>query len=277
MAESAIPAGLDEHDVPLPTGVTLYAVEQAGAGTPVICLHGIWDDWRYWLPLLSPGPGPFAGRPVVMIDLRGHGGSSKPEHGYSWNDYAADVLAFIRDRSYDRVMLAGHSLGALVSLLVAAELPDRIEALLLEDPPLPVRHDRSSAFAGLLEMKQQTLAAIIDDFSIWRPHLSPEQAEASARRLKNTADGVFRDLIEGASAGIEMPKPGVTIEAPTLVIQAGLVEERAFGEGGEALLALVIPDLRIETVEGTTHNVLREQPEPYRAILSEFFNGQDIA
>ncbi|HEX5167414.1 MAG TPA: alpha/beta hydrolase, partial [Thermomicrobiales bacterium] len=108
-----VPAGLVQRFVPVGTGITLNVVERPGAGTPVICLHGVWDWWRYWLPLVPEGSGSFAGRPLLMLDLRGHGDSSKPESGYSWVDYAADIVAFITERGYERVMLAGHSLGSL--------------------------------------------------------------------------------------------------------------------------------------------------------------------
>jgi pimeloyl-ACP methyl ester carboxylesterase len=144
--------------------------------------------------------------------------------------------------------------------------------MVLEDPPIPLI-DRTSAFAGLLEMKQQPIETITEDFLVWRPFLTREQAEGSARRLKNTADGVLREAAESISRQAELPVPGVTIPARTLVIPAGIEEERAFGAAGPELLAAVIPDLRFETIPETSHNVLREKPDAYRALLAEFFSG----
>ncbi|MGH9174646.1 MAG: alpha/beta fold hydrolase, partial [Vicinamibacterales bacterium] len=93
MVHECDPAGLTQLLVPVATGVTLNVVERPGDGTPVICLHGVWDWWRYWRPLVPAGPGSFEGRPLLMLDLRGHGDSSKPETGYTVADYAADVVA----------------------------------------------------------------------------------------------------------------------------------------------------------------------------------------
>ena len=148
-ARTGDPAGLVQRSVPVGTGVTLNVVERPGAGTPVICLHGVWDWWRYWRPLVPAGPGSFAGRPLVMIDLRGHGESSKPESGYTRADYAEDVVAFISEQGYERVTLVGHSLGSMTALLVAAQMPERVESLVLEDPPLPVSVGPNENFRGV--------------------------------------------------------------------------------------------------------------------------------
>jgi pimeloyl-ACP methyl ester carboxylesterase len=268
-----VPAGLEQRLVPVGTGITLNVVERPGAGTPVICLHGVWDWWRYWLPLVPPGPGSFACRPLLMLDLRGHGDSSKPESGYTLADYAADVVAFITAQGYERVTLAGHSLGSLTALQTAAQLPERIESLVLEDPPLPLRTGPNEAFRGVYEMRSQTFEQIVDDFSVWRPWVTREQAEESATCLLTTADGVFQAMFSGASEGIQIPVPGVVIDAPALVIQAGNAEQRAFRDGGEELLSPVLPQLRIETIPETSHTVLRDAPEQYRALLAAAFDG----
>lgn len=263
------PEGLTQRAVALPTGVTLNVAERPGSGTPVICLHGVWDWWRYWLPLIPEGAGSFAGRPLVMLDLRGHGASSKPETGYTWDHYSRDVVALIQQEGYERVTLVGHSLGALTALLAAAELPERIEALVLEDPPLPMRKGPNENFRGVYEMRQQTLEQIIDDFTVWRPWTTREQAESSATCLKETADGVFQAMFAGASDAIDVPKPGVVIDAPTLVIRAGIEEQRALCDGGEELLRAVLPNLTLVTIPETSHTVLRDRPDAYRRVLAD--------
>lgn len=267
------PAGLVQTFVPVATGITLNVVERPGTGAPVICLHGIWDWWRYWRPLVPDGPGSFHGRPLVMLDLRGHGDSSKPDSGYTWSDYAADIVAFIDGRGDNRVTLVGHSLGALTALLTAAQRSDRVESIVLEDPPLPLRAGPNDAFRGVYEMRAQAFEQIVDDFTVWRPWVTRQQAEDSATCLLNTADGVFQAMFQGASDGIQIPDPGVVIDAPALVIRAGDPDQRAFREGGEELLRSVLPQLRVETIADTSHTVLRDAPDAYRALLADVFDG----
>lgn len=264
------PEGLIRHSVSVSTGMTLHVVERAGVGTPVVCLHGVWDWWRYWLPLVEGGAGALDGRPLLMVDLRGHGDSSKPESGYAWDDYAADIVALIREQEYKRVSLVGHSLGALTALLVAGALPQRVESLVLEDPPLPLRRGPSDVFRGVYEMRKQTFEQIVDDFTVWRPWTTKDQAEASATCLLQTADGVFQAMFDGVSDHVEIPVPGVTIDAPVLVIRAGVEEQRALGDEGIEQLRGALPNLRVETLEGTSHTVLRDDPGSYRSLLADF-------
>lgn len=251
----------------LSTGVTLNVVERPGRGAPVICLHGIWDDWQYWLPLVPPGIGPLDRRPLLMVDLRGHGASSKPDSGYALSDYAADVVALVNESGYERVSFFGHSLGALVSLLAAAQMPERIEALVLEEPPLPERRLSEDTLRALLDLKQRSFEAVVDQLMTWRPGWSREAAEASARRLLNTADGVLREVAERSSSPLDVPVPGVEIEAPTLLIRAGDPEERALGDRGLDLLRTVLPNIIMVTVLDAGHTVLRDRPDNYRKIL----------
>jgi pimeloyl-ACP methyl ester carboxylesterase len=257
------------RQVPVATGIDLHVAERLGRGGPVVCLHGIWDWWRYWLPLVPEGPGGFTGRPLLMVDLRGHGASAKPPTGYALDDYAADITALLRERGDGQVTLVGHSLGALVALLVAGALPKRVEALVLEDPPLPLRRGPNDLFRGVYDMRQQSFEQIVDDFTVWRPWLTREQAEASATCLLATADGVFQATFQGVSDHVEIPVPGVTLDVPALVIQAGLTDQRAFGAGAEDLLRAALPRLRVETIPATSHTVLRDNPFAYRHLLAE--------
>lgn len=258
---------LISRHVALPTGVTLHMLERPGTGTPVICLHGIWDDGDYFLSLVDDA---FSGRPMFLVDHRGHGRSDKPEHGYGWDDYAGDLIALIDSLGFDQVTLVGHSLGANTSLLAASRIPERIESMVLEDPPIPMRSGSAGVFLTLLDLKQQRFETVIDEMQAWRPWVASADIEASARRLTATADGVLREVGNGILGETAIPVPGVEIAAPTLIIQAGIEEQRAFADSAREIVAGILPNLTIETIPDTSHNVLREAPEPYLAALARF-------
>jgi 3-oxoadipate enol-lactonase len=71
-------------------------------------------------------------RPMVSL----HGGSSD---GSTWAEVAAQLP--IHSYALGRVTLAGHSAGGVVAYLTAMTRPERIAALVLEEPVPPVPHD----------------------------------------------------------------------------------------------------------------------------------------
>jgi pimeloyl-ACP methyl ester carboxylesterase len=112
---------------------TLAVWEGAQNGPSVIFLHGLarrGNDWNPLLASLTPGIHPF------LLDWRGHGLSDRGG-SYQVRDYAADLLEVLPFLTHHPVLLVGHSLGALVATEVARMAPERIAALVLEDPPSP--------------------------------------------------------------------------------------------------------------------------------------------
>lgn len=75
---------------------------------------------------------------VVLLDLPGHGRSDKPRHAaaHRIDFYARYVVALLDELELDKAVIGGVSLGANVSLQVAAQAPERVQGLLLEMPVL---------------------------------------------------------------------------------------------------------------------------------------------
>lgn len=111
------------------SNVSLFAYDtQAGGDLPLLFVHGLGDEadtWRRVLPALA------AHRRVIAIDLPGFGRSDKPDAPYSVPWYA-DILRDLLDTlQIGRVVLIGHSLGAVTSHWLALESPERVAGLML--------------------------------------------------------------------------------------------------------------------------------------------------
>ncbi|WP_353217993.1 alpha/beta hydrolase [Sandarakinorhabdus sp.] len=108
-----------------------------GHGPRLHFAHATGMNAQVYAQLLEPLTANFA---VTASDARGHGLSGldkDPAHLLSWNDFAHDLNALLDVIDGGaRWILAGHSMGAAVSLLAAALRPERVAGLVLIDPAL---------------------------------------------------------------------------------------------------------------------------------------------
>jgi pimeloyl-ACP methyl ester carboxylesterase len=111
-------------------GVDLVFWEWPGGAPAALMLHGIANYGRYW-DLFARAVG---GRlRLVAPDARGHGDSGKPEARYEPREFVADAATILDAAGLDDAVVVGHSMGGTHALLLAAERPERVRALVLID------------------------------------------------------------------------------------------------------------------------------------------------
>lgn len=105
--------------------------EEAGAGQPVVLIHGFSFDRSMWDPQFRPLA---AQHRTIRYDLRGFGDSGVPAPGQG---HVEDLLALLDALEIDQAHLVGLSLGANVALAAAAFHPTRVRSVVLASPGLP--------------------------------------------------------------------------------------------------------------------------------------------
>lgn len=122
------PPGGTERDGRLPVRVV-------GDGrVRVALLHGLFNSGTYWGGTYDRVGEPGA---TIVPDLLGFGGANKPESGYTTDAHADAVAAALRGAGVDApLVVAGHSVGALVALRLAVRHPGLVGGIVAVAPPL---------------------------------------------------------------------------------------------------------------------------------------------
>ena len=168
---------------------------------PQLLVHGLGGSAVTWVEIM---PGLAERGPVVAVDLPGFG-RTLPVDGDALTvpGYVEFVVAVADALGWDRFDLHGNSMGGLVSVLLAARHPQRVEHLVLVSPALPPRtplHFALPARAtidGMVPIAVSTVsAAVLGVVGIAGPELTERRNRQLLRLIFSDPDGVNRSLLE---------------------------------------------------------------------------------
>jgi haloacetate dehalogenase len=112
-------------------GEVTLSVHRAGAGAPLLLLHGYPQNHMTWARVAPTLAERFD---VIVPDLRGYGASDAPEDDaahtvYSKRTMAADIVALMDALALPRAHVIGHDRGARVAYRLALDHPGRVDRL----------------------------------------------------------------------------------------------------------------------------------------------------
>jgi pimeloyl-ACP methyl ester carboxylesterase len=137
-------------------GIGNLSIAQAGAGEPVVALHGLGGTKSSFLPTIAALAGSHR---VIALDFPGFGESVKPLGArYDSPFLARSVVALLDALGIQRAHLVGNSMGGRVALEVGMRAPDRLGRLVLLCPALAWLRERR--WAPLLRLVRPELGLI---------------------------------------------------------------------------------------------------------------------
>ena len=131
-ANAARPTGFTERTAEVNGTRIHYSI--GGSGNPVVLLHGYAQTSHMWNPILLQL---VHNHTVIVPDLRGAGGSSKPDSGYDKKNMAVDIHDLVSSLGLDHATIVGHDIGLMVAYAYAAQFPQSTDRLVLMDAFLP--------------------------------------------------------------------------------------------------------------------------------------------
>lgn len=235
-------------------------------------LHGVTRRWQSFTPSL---PSLSTRWQTASIDFRGHGLSYEYENAFRVVDYVADAIILVNQFPDTQVVLYGHSLGAMVAAAVAVQLPERILAIVLEDPPLQAMGERihdsvlHSFFSGManvargggsvVEMtKQLADHVLLDPQTSNSVRLGDLRDDVSLRFtascLKIINPNVFEPILSGQwLEGYDIDSIFPQIQCPTLLLHADPECGGMLSNHDAKLINSNVPDCSTVKFKGSPH------------------------
>ena len=254
-------------------GQKIYAKQWSADGTPLILLHHIGGACGIWDTVAPDFVDDFQ---VLAVDLRGHGRSSNPPQGYRWaEDMAEDVVQLIEQLDAESVVLAGYSLGALVSIPVTVKLAGKVVALILEDPPL---YDQSRCYGSAWWEERRlfihlSLEEKIEGFI--KEGLPPDEARMRAELKHRVSPGVLDEFLAGKAAyDYEEWLPKVT--CPTMMFMGNPEKGSVLTVADRERLREVFEFARISTWGNAGHGVHEIDSPKFVAEMKAFLEDEGI-
>jgi pimeloyl-ACP methyl ester carboxylesterase len=230
-------------------------------------LHGIGMDWRVWQAISRRLAPAFH---LYLVDLRGHGQSDKPDHGYTVAHYAADIEELMVRLSLSDTILVGSSLGGVVA--AATELPlDMAAAKVLVDPPLtggPVRDPET--FRTIGRLKRDDPAALPGYLQATNPGIGRFLAEMMAEMWQEAAPAVIGDMLASADSYFDIDSSLSTTEQPTLILQADRDRGGVLTDQQAARAISLLPNGTLTRVPGAGHAIHATNPAEFVNLVTDF-------
>jgi pimeloyl-ACP methyl ester carboxylesterase len=281
MPAAAAPAAISAGDVErfdnrkvstvLANGETIaYLDSGSPQAQPLVLIHGYTDSARDWLPVE-----PLLGKRfrLIIVDLRGHGASAKPECCYTRFDFAYDIKLLLDALHIATADVAGHSLGSLVAQTFAELWPQYTRRLILISST-----GTSFGTRGWLADVERLNDPIDPDSpfmrSWWAQSIVINPEPFSSRQRTDAAAipaRVWRAIADQSLVGVDLAPLLQRIRARTLLIW-GARDSLVTNEGRERLHAR-ISGSRIEIFESLGHDLFWENPLAVTSVMIDFLTA----
>jgi pimeloyl-ACP methyl ester carboxylesterase len=271
-AAAAVPSQAEwsaaKKSVVLRNGLKMAYVEAGNPkGEPVLLLHGFTDTSRSW-SLVAPH---LDGYRLLIPDQRGHGASDAPDCCYGSAQMADDARQFLDALAIDRVSVAGHSMGSMVAITMAAEHPERVKriALLASTALVPVNRGdwlwtQVSKLTFPIDPNSDFIREWAADPKLVEPSFAMPARMETVAVPRHVWRGVMREL-----TAVPVGRHAADVKSPVLILSGE--KDPLFDAPHHAALVKAFPGASSHVFPGLGHNFLWEQPAAVAARLDAFF------
>jgi 2-hydroxy-6-oxonona-2,4-dienedioate hydrolase len=222
----------------------------AGAGPPVVLVHGFGVSGRYMLPLARSLADRFS---VFVPDLPGYGRSERPRAPLDIGGLAAALAGCLSALGLERPAFVANSMGCQVVTKLAADLPTRVGRMTLIGPTVDPeqRRARHQVLSGLRDAAREPLSLLA--------LAAQDEAALGLRAALVTVRSALADQIED-----RLP----LIDQPTLVLRGEA--DRFVSAGWAEQVARLLPRSHLVVIARQPHAAHYTRPQLVARLIAEF-------
>jgi pimeloyl-ACP methyl ester carboxylesterase len=254
-------------------GIAFLRRPPRGTGQPLVLLHGIGSNAQSFAMLIAVLP---PSMDVIAWNAPGYGASQPLAEAFpSPRDYAAALIKFIDALGLDRIVLVGHSLGALLAGSFAVDYPARVAALALLSPAVgyrlaPVEPLTPTLQARIDEIERLGASGLAAQRAAKLVHAAETKpAIVAAIRAAMAAVNVsgYVQAVRALGAG-DLLAECSAITAPALVA-VGAEDAVTPPANARAVFSALARGVAFHEIRGAGHALPQEKPAAVAQLLSE--------
>jgi pimeloyl-ACP methyl ester carboxylesterase len=258
--------------------------QETGAGPPMVCLHGGWQNGEVWQDQVEHFASEYR---VVTVDTRGHGKTGATDRSrYTVDCFADDLEHLLASLDIDRPVLCGSSLGGMVVQTYLGRHPDQARGAVIGGPvrtfppvelprttkalftPMPALAT-SLAFTGPETTFRSLLGFIRSVTGGWwlsvdetvRSAAIDAVGEMDAAEFRKTFDALYR-----------FEPPDLShVRTPTLVVYGEHEVPMVKRQGHQ--IAELVDDGTVREIADAGHLLNQDQPAAFNSAVASFVDG----
>jgi pimeloyl-ACP methyl ester carboxylesterase len=265
----------------LPDGESLAYIDRGErSGSAVVLIHGYTDNARDWVPML-----PYLSKHdrLILVDIRGHGRSSKPECCYTRLDFAYDIKLLLDALGVQKADIVGHSLGSIIAQTFAEYWPERTAHVVLisstgGSPPDRPKKPPQFDFAAEIRKLKEPLEADSPFMIAWWDSPTPVDPDFIRRQRKDAAGiplrvwlAVLDQALPANNVYGDLQSTLPRLKAPTLLIWGS--KDPIMEEDVRQTLRSALPNAGVKIFDGLGHNPFWEDPRGVAETINAFLKS----